>query len=319
MVENVAGTYPSTSRTAHTSGYASDAADLRVSRKRISWGAVIAGVVIILVVQLLLSMLGVGVGASTIDPTGETPAGTTLGIGAGIWWVLSALIAVFAGSWVASRLAGSPDRTDGMLHGLVTWGLSTLVVFWILTTTLSSLIGGAFGVVGSALQTAGQGAVAGAATGAAAQAGSASDPLGQIEQQVDRLLSRVAPEAQQTAQQIERAASDDRVREAVQRVLTAGPEAATAQDRETAVNALVEYGGMSRPEAEQRLAQWEASYNDAMQQAREAAEASADAVAQGALWSFFALALGAVIALLAGRMGAPRETTYVGDVHRRAA
>lgn len=313
MAEHVAGTYPSGSRAAYGTSPA-EAVDVRFSRKRISWGAVLAGVIIVLVVQLLLSLLGLGVGASTIDPTGETPAASTLGIGAGVWWVVSALIAVLAGSWVAGRLAGSPERSDGMLHGLVTWGLSTLLVMWMLTTTLSSLIGGAFGVVGSALQTAGQGAVAGATAGMA-QAGRSGDPLAQIEQQVDRVLSRVSPEAQQARQQLEQAISDDRVRETVQRVITAGPDAVTPQDRETAINGLVQYGGMSRPEAERRLAEWEAGYRETEQQAREAAEASADAVSQGALWSFVALALGAAVAAFGGMLGAPRDT--VVETHRR--
>ena len=258
-------------------------------------------------------MLGVGVGASTIDPTGESPSGSALGIGAGLWWVISALVAVFAGSWVAGRLAGSPDRTDGLLHGLVAWALSTLVVLWILTTTLSSLVGGAFSAVGSALQTAGQGAVAGATAGVANKAGGTNDPPAQIGRQVDQLLARVSPGAQQASQQIERAISDDQVRETVQRVVTGGPDAVRPQDRETAVNALVQYAGMSRPEAEQRLAQWQSSYQDAKQQAREAAEASANAVSQGALWSFVALALGAAIGMLGGLLGSPREVSFVTE------
>jgi len=38
---------------------------------KISWGAVFAGVVAILVTQLLLSVLGIGIGASTINPASE--------------------------------------------------------------------------------------------------------------------------------------------------------------------------------------------------------------------------------------------------------
>ena len=34
----------------------------------ISWGAVLAGVVVALVAQLILNMIGIGVGASTLDP-----------------------------------------------------------------------------------------------------------------------------------------------------------------------------------------------------------------------------------------------------------
>ena len=308
MAEHVAGAYPSGARP----GYAAPAsaiADVRLSRRHLTWGAIIAGVIIVLIVQLLLSLLGVGVGASTIDPTGEVPTGKTLGIGAGLWWVVSSLIAVFVGSWVASRLAGIPDRVDGMLHGLVTWGLSGLVVMWLLTTTLSSLIGGAFSVVGTAVQAAGQAGIAGATAGAASQ----GDAMGRLEQQANEMIGRVAPEAQQARQQIEQAVSDDSLRQTIWRVVTAGPDAATAQDRETAINALVQYAGMSRPEAEQRLGQWEGSYRDAEQKARRAAEASADAVAQGALWTFVAFGLGAILAAVGGMIGAPREKLIAAE------
>jgi hypothetical protein len=44
------------------------------------------GVVIALVTQLGLSLLGVGIGVSTIDPlTGDTPRAAAFGIAAGLW------------------------------------------------------------------------------------------------------------------------------------------------------------------------------------------------------------------------------------------
>ena len=50
---------------------------------RISWGAVFAGTVMTLAVMLILSLIGMGVGLSTLDPqTGDNPSGTTIGIGA---------------------------------------------------------------------------------------------------------------------------------------------------------------------------------------------------------------------------------------------
>src|SRR5689334_10248687 len=76
--------------------------------KRISWGAIFAGVVIALAVQLVLSLLGIGIGASTIDPLSEQNPGKGLGIGAAVWFVISSLLATYAGAWVAGRLSGAP-------------------------------------------------------------------------------------------------------------------------------------------------------------------------------------------------------------------
>ncbi len=119
-----------------------------VAGKRISWAAVFAGVIVTLVVQLMLSILGISIGASTINPLTEQNPADGIGIGAGIWVVVSSLIALFAGGWVAGHLAGVPRHTDGLLHGVLTWGLATLLTFYLLTTTIGGLISGTAGVLG---------------------------------------------------------------------------------------------------------------------------------------------------------------------------
>ena len=84
--------------------------------KRVSWAAVFAGVILALGLQLLLSLLGAGIGMSTVDPIQrETPSATTLGLSAGIWWAISSLIALYIGGWVAGHLAGIPRRVDGVI------------------------------------------------------------------------------------------------------------------------------------------------------------------------------------------------------------
>jgi hypothetical protein len=116
--------------------------------ERISWSAVFAGLILTLVTQLLLSLLGTGIGLSTVDPaTGETPGTETLSIAAGIWWTISSFIALFIGGWAAAYLAGIPGRTEGIIHGLLTWGLATLLLVSLIGTAVGTLIGGAFNVL----------------------------------------------------------------------------------------------------------------------------------------------------------------------------
>ncbi len=66
-----------------------------------SWGAILAGVVTALVIQLLLNILGVGLGASTLDAvdTGTNPTATGFSTTAGIWVTLSGILASLAGAW----------------------------------------------------------------------------------------------------------------------------------------------------------------------------------------------------------------------------
>jgi hypothetical protein len=313
MAERVAGTYD-TSRTGYDVPRAGEVAAVPVIGRRISWGAVFAGVIILLIVQFVLSLLGVGIGASSIDPSqqGGTPEASDVGIGAGLWWVICSLIAVFAGSWVAGRLAGMPDRTDGMLHGLVTWGLAMLLLIYLLTTAVSSLVGGAFGIVGSAMQAVGQGAQA--AGGAAAGAAQTPGILAPFQRDLQQLVDRARQQAQLTGQQMQQIASDENVRTVVQKAVTTGPESLSEADRQAAINALVQYAGMSRPEAEQRLTQWQQSYQETKREALQAAEATADTVSRASLWSFVALLLGAIIAAVGGMLGAPRKAAYARTV-----
>ena len=93
-------------------------------------------------VQVLLSLLGAGIGLGTVDATaGTTPNASTLGIGAGLWWVISSVVALGAGGYVAAWLAGIELRFDGVLHGLVTWGIATLVTLYLLTSAIGGIIG----------------------------------------------------------------------------------------------------------------------------------------------------------------------------------
>jgi hypothetical protein len=122
---------------------------------RISWSAVFAGVLIAIVIQLALSILGIGIGLSTVDPLKEANPVEGLGTGTAIWYGLSSLIALFAGSWIAGRLAKTPRLFDGIIHGLLTWSLVTLLTFYLLTTTIGSIFGGVGKLVGGTMSAVG--------------------------------------------------------------------------------------------------------------------------------------------------------------------
>src|SRR5690349_13393060 len=87
---------------------------------RLSWGAIFAGVFITLVTTLVLSLLGIAIGAGSIDPLKEQQPAKGLGIGTAGWLALTGIISSFFGAWVAGRSAGAQRRGDGFIHGLVT-------------------------------------------------------------------------------------------------------------------------------------------------------------------------------------------------------
>lgn len=122
------------------------AEDIRsIMINRVSWGAVMAGVAMALAVQLVLNLLGVGIGAATIDPaTGETPAPGTFSMAAAAWWAVSGIVASLLGGYAAGRMAGEPRASTTGWHGLTSWAASVLVVAVLMTTALGAAFGGVF-------------------------------------------------------------------------------------------------------------------------------------------------------------------------------
>lgn len=279
--------------------------------RRISWGAIIAGIVVVLVVQMLLMLLGLAIGAATVDPaTADTPQAATLGTSGAVWWLVATAIAVFAGAWVAARLAAVPSRLDGSLHGLVTWAAATLLGIYLLSTTIGGLLGGAFGALGSAAQAVGQG---GQSLASAAMQVLPDDVRGQAERLFDRAPA-AADQAQQQVQEAQQAAGGGNLMESVQRVVRGVQDGASPQDRDAAVNVIAQQAGIPHEQAEQRLTEFQGTYRhyaeQAEEQARQAAQAAAAAVAQVSFWSVIALMIGAVLAGLGGSLGSRRDDDY---------
>ena len=116
----------------------------------IRWGAILGGVVVGLSTQLVLALLGVAAGLSAVDVTERD-----IGVGnvsnapmwTGIWQGVSMLIAAFVGGYVAARMSGLRRRSDGMLHGFVSWGATTLLFAVLSATAVGSLFGGVFNTI----------------------------------------------------------------------------------------------------------------------------------------------------------------------------
>lgn len=130
--------------------------EANADRRRISWGAIFAGTVAALSIQLLLTLLGLSIGMWAVDPAAGSEGFQGLGIGAAIWALVSFIIALYVGGWIAGRMSGLGSKVDGLLEGFMVWGLVTVVTFMLLTTTIGGLIGGAAGLAGDVLTTAGQ-------------------------------------------------------------------------------------------------------------------------------------------------------------------
>jgi hypothetical protein len=93
-----------------------------------TWSAVLAGLFASLVVQILLTMLGFGVGLLSVDLPTANEAPKSVGYLAFAWWAVSGIIAAFIGGAVAA--ANSPDQSDAgrVGHAMAAWAVAVVVV-----------------------------------------------------------------------------------------------------------------------------------------------------------------------------------------------
>ncbi|MBA3456099.1 MAG: hypothetical protein H0T42_23575 [Deltaproteobacteria bacterium] len=91
----------------------------------IRWSAVLGGAALAVGLWGVLQILGVGLALTALDPD---DAGSARGVayGAGIWSMLAPLIAMFAGGYLAAKLANTYDRRIATAHAAVMWGVTAI-------------------------------------------------------------------------------------------------------------------------------------------------------------------------------------------------
>ncbi len=282
---------------------AEDAHTTMVSR--ISWGAVLAGVVVALVTQILLNLLGIGIGAATLDPTvGDNPSAMSFSIGAGIWFALSTILAALAGGYAAGRLAGISRESTAGWHGLTAWALTTLVIFYLLGSTVGGLLGGAYRGMTNALGNVSSAIGSTAETVTQIAVTRIADPFSSIEESIRSAVPGNDPATLRDAAII-----------AVRAVVTGDPQQA-AEARERAAQVIARAQNISVEDARTQVQQYAQQYRQAAdhakQQVTQAADAAAKTVSRAALFGAISLLLGGLVGWFGGRMGAAEPTLTAG-------
>ena len=279
------------------------------SVSHVSWGSIFAGTVIALVVQFTLIMLGFAIGFGTLAAVEGNALGG-VGIGAAVWWILSSIIALFIGGWISSRLAGMQRVFDGLLHGLVTWSLVTLISVYLLTSGIGAVLGGAFGVVKGALTLSAQGAasvlpqIVGQVTGGQ---GGMSNAL---EQEIRQALGQGGAGSEAKSQNV-----INEVRNDAQKMLQGSY---TTADRQRLVGTIVSNSNMKRPQAEELVMRIESTVQQVPNQiqqaqntAKQVAESASRVLSAAAVASFIMLIFTAAAAGFGGWMGRVRGIVEV--------
>ncbi len=248
--------------------------------RHISWSAIVAGLVVAMISQVLLTLIGIAIGAASAEPVRSLDSLENYGAGAAMWWIVTSLISLFVGARVAGRMAGVTRKKDGALHGFLMWSTATIMTFLV----AGSVLGGAFGGAFSAL-----GAYQADNTMMSAQyqgldsddtrRGRNNSPEGNIDFRTDQQAGSSG--AQMTA--------------TVDNDSATGTAGTTGRDNDDHVAAR-NTGGVAQ---DQTIGSTDL---------RDDAERAADATAKIALWALLGLAIGAVVSLYGGsRIGDHEE------------
>ena len=226
-----------------------------IGAPRITWSAVFGGWAVGLALQTVLTLAGLGFGAWAIDLHDANPA-EGIPVGAAVWTGLSMLVSAFAGGYLTARLAGSAERRDGFYHGIVVWGVNWLVFVWLTTTAMATMIGGAFSIFGTTLQTLGPGLSHATSAAVSPTAGRINLSVDDVRREIESVLRATAttelqPEAmdRETGRTAEKASQAERPGHITDQSLAELRDKLTALDREAAVTLMLNKFGMSDAQA----------------------------------------------------------------------
>lgn len=261
--------------------------------RRTSWGAVLAGALAALMVTLLLNLLFAGIGLSSFDPATSNNPLEGFGTGAIIAFIVTNVLALFVGGYIAGRLGGSPRRGDSVIHGILTWGVLTLGTILLLSTALGRIVGGVAGIVGNTVSTVTQGAAA-----AAPEAASALPNI-DVQNQINQFLTDAGVQnPEQTGQEL--------VQRVTQRVQS-GESLTSPEAQEEFSTFLAENSELSEQEIDQQVQEFTQQAQQTADQVVETTQEASDVAGTTAFALFGVLLLGALIAIFGAISGAPKD------------
>jgi hypothetical protein len=118
---------------------------------RVRWSAILAGLFTTISTFILLSILGLAIGASAFNPGDDL---SNFGTGAGIWNAVSALIAFFVGGWIAARASAVHGRGNGALNGAMVWIVMIPLALYLVSSGIGATLRALGGVAATGLQVA---------------------------------------------------------------------------------------------------------------------------------------------------------------------
>lgn len=274
------------------------------------WGAVLAGLTTAVGLDVFFAEVGLALNLGIID---RNDSGGAIAVANGIAWVITGLVALFVGAWVAGRMATARTQLEGGLHGLAVWGAGAAAAVLLAIGSVGVAGSGMLSLVGDGL------------TSAAAVVQVAEPKWDSIKAELDqavgaRLSSPTSTSADTTsvadadtrdANQQTGALERSRLFELAGSHFALDGSSLGQGERAEMVQLLAAQTGMSADVAERTLRQWDSvwarsvqTFETARQAAADAAEKARLAAIAAASWAAVAMLLGAAAALFGGAYGA---------------
>ncbi len=108
------------------------------ARNRVQWGPIIAGLVSAIATFLLMTVLGIALGASVLDPANTSG---DIGTWAAVWSAISAILSFLIGGWVAAKTAAVDGPFAGLMNGLMAGAAGLILILWLTSSGLGNLFG----------------------------------------------------------------------------------------------------------------------------------------------------------------------------------
>jgi len=114
-----------------------DPAAAPVLSPRPNWGALWAGVFTFAAIWSIFGLLGMAIFSSAANPASPS-AITGISIGMGVWTIVLTIIAMYVAGLTTGKLAGINNRRDGVLHGMIMFGLSVMTALVVVALSVNS-------------------------------------------------------------------------------------------------------------------------------------------------------------------------------------
>jgi len=126
-----------------------DAAEVRqelrheaVSSWPVNWTGIFVGALASIAAVILFGLIGVALGAHTVDANNRVVDLRKMGIATLIFSVCAAFFSFVIGGWVCAKVAGIYHSESGSLHGAITWLTSIPAMILMIALGAGSLMGG---------------------------------------------------------------------------------------------------------------------------------------------------------------------------------